>query len=434
MTAPATNSAPNNKPRPRRHPRAAAVRIITRVLADREPLDEALSRVVAEQNLDSSARAWLQDVCAGTLRWRGRLDQILDAASFKKKPTGWLRKVLIVAIYQIVAQDRVNPGAVVSETVVEIKRKEGEAPSRFANAVLRKLSEHAQAVRTQAFPEGAPASEQALWASLPDWIWNRLVAQYGLDWSRAYAQASLERPTVWIRSREPDFQASWASEAGSVPGSFRLTEGGSIVERPGFKEGTFFVQDISSQALIAEISAEVRKGLGEGPLKALDLCAAPGGKTAGLSWNGFEVIATDRPEKGGSRFALLEQTVQRVAPTARVIQRGQVASLEPLDLVWVDSPCTGSGILRRHPDVRWLRQERELASLQEVQHKLLKEAWDKVRPGGYLAYSVCSILKEEGPEALSRAQLGGTFVREWLLTPQSPPSGDGFYAALIRKA
>jgi 16S rRNA (cytosine967-C5)-methyltransferase len=403
------------------------------VLADREPLDEALSRIVAEQNLDPGSRAWLQDVCAGTLRWRGRLDQILDAASFKKKPTGWLRKVLNVALYQIVAQDRVNPGAVVSETVVEIKRKEGEAPSRFANAVLRKLSEHAAEVRTQSFPEGAPASEQALWASLPDWIWNRLVAQYGLEWSRAYAQACLERPTVWIRTKDPDFQASWASEAGPVPGSFRMTEGGSIVERPGFKEGTFFVQDISSQTLIAEISVEVRKGLGEGTLRALDLCAAPGGKTAGLAWNGFEVIATDRPEKRGARFALLEQTVQRVAPSARVIQRSEVAALEPLDLVWVDSPCTGSGILRRHPDVRWLRQERELATLQEVQLKLLKEAWDKVRPGGYLAYSVCSVLREEGPEALARAQLGGALVREWLLAPQTAPFGDGFYAALIRK-
>lgn len=428
MTAPAPQ-----KPRLKRHPRSAAVRIITRVLADRDPLDEALAQVVSEQNLDSSSRAWLQDVCAGTLRWRGRLDQILDAASFKKKPTGWLRKVLIVAIYQIVAQDRVNPGAVVSETVVEIKRKEGEAPSRFANAVLRKLSEHAAEIRNQAFPESASPEEQALWASLPDWIWYRIVKQYGLDWSRAYAQASLERPVVWIRNKEPQFQASWASEPGPVAGAFRVTEGGSIVGRPGFTEGTFFVQDISSQTLIAEISEEVRKGLGEGPLKALDLCAAPGGKTAGLSWNGFEVVATDRPEKGGTRFALLEQTVQRVAPTARVIQRSQVAGLDPLDLVWVDSPCTGSGILRRHPDVRWLRQERELASLQEVQLKLLKEAWDKVRPGGYLAYSVCSILREEGPEALQRAQLGGTLVREWLLTPQTPPSGDGFYAALIRK-
>jgi 16S rRNA (cytosine967-C5)-methyltransferase len=322
---------------------------------------------------------------------------------------------------------------VVSETVAEIKRKEGEAPSRFANAVLRKLSEHASQVRTQAFPEGAPLAEQALWASLPDWIWNRLVEQYGLEWSKAYAQASLERPTVWIRSRETEFQASWASEAGPVAGAFRVTEGGSIVERPGFREGTFFVQDISSQTLIADISEEVRKGLGAGALKALDLCAAPGGKTAGLTWNGFEVTATDRPEKSGARFALLEQTVQRVAPSARVIQRAQVAGLEPQDLVWVDSPCTGSGILRRHPDVRWLRQERELSALQEAQNKLLKEAWEKVRPGGYLAYSVCSILKEEGPEALKRAQLGGTPVREWLLTPQSAPFGDGFYAALIQK-
>lgn len=404
--------------------------MITRVLADREPLDEALVRVISELNVDPASRAWLQDVCSGTLRWRGRLDQIIDSTALKKKPSGWLRKILLVAIYQLIAQDRAQPGAVVSETVNEIKRKEGYAPSRFANAILRKIGDHAAEFRGMAFPEGASREDEALWASLSDWVWKRLVEQQGLDWSKAYALSCLDRPVVWIRSKNP---VSWASIEGSVPGAYQVTEGGRITERPGFHEGEFFVQDISSQVLIHEISAEVRSSLGQGALTALDLCAAPGGKTAGLSWNDFQVTATDRAEQSAPRFALLEQTVKRVAPAAQVIPRSAVTELALQDLVWVDAPCTGSGIIRRHPDVRWLRQERELTVLQGVQLQLIQEAWSKVKPGGFLAYSVCSVLREEGPEAVSRAQLGGSTVREWLLAPHLAPHGDGFYAALIRK-
>jgi 16S rRNA (cytosine967-C5)-methyltransferase len=432
-----------------RYPRSAAVRVITRVLADRVPLDDALSQVVAESGLDSQARAWVQEVSSGTLRWRGRLDQILDSTAIKRKPSGWLRKVLLTAIYQLVAQDRIAPGAIVSDTVTDIKRKEGEAPSRFANAVLRKIGDHAAEYRSLAFPETAPENvpedsqqgalerEQALWASMPDWLWNRLAGQQGLEWAKAYAAASLDRPVIWIRSKDVNLQASWAAIVGPVPGSFQLTEGGAITERPGFKEGGFFVQDVSSQLLIHEVSSEVKKALGEGPHRALDLCAAPGGKTAGLSWNGFEVTATDRGEIGSPRFALLKQTVARVAPSAQVISRSEVGALPNQDLVWVDSPCSGSGILRRHPDVRWLRQEKELESLHSVQQLLLKEAWTKVKAGGFLVYSVCSVLKEEGPGALDAAGLrgegGATVVKEWLLCPQNSPNGDGFYAALIKK-
>lgn len=421
----------------KRYPRSAAVRVITRVLADRIPLDEALSQVVAESALDSSGRAWVQEVASGTLRWRGRLDQILDSTAIKRKPSGWLRKVLLTAIYQLIAQDRIQPGAIVSDTVTDIKRKEGEAPSRFANAVLRKIGDHAADYRGLAYPEAGNEQEQALWASMPDWLWSRIAAQQGLEWARAYAQASLDRPVIWIRAKDVHMQASWASIAGPVPGAFQLTEGGAITERPGFKEGTFFVQDVSSQVLIHEISGEVRKALGEGPLQALDLCAAPGGKTAGLSWNGFEVTATDRGEQSSPRFALLKQTIARVAPQAKVISRSEVGAMLEQDLVWVDSPCSGSGILRRHPDVRWLRQEKELDSLQLVQQQLIKEAWAKVKNGGFLVYSVCSVLKEEGPGALEAAgigSVGGSVVKEWLLAPQSSPHGDGFYAALVRRS
>jgi 16S rRNA (cytosine967-C5)-methyltransferase len=424
------------------YPRGPAIRVLTQVLSDHKTLDEALNGVSAELGLSTPARAWLQEVCSGTLRWKGRLDSAIDSVALKKKPTGWLRKALLIAAYQLIVQDRAQPGAVVSETVSEIKSREGEAPAKFANACLRKLAEHARSFRELEIEPKATDAEVARWASLPEWIWLRLTRDHGFKWAQAYAEASLGRPTLWGRFKD-GMPISSEALAGPIPGSFSL-RAGVVTEMPGFQEGRFFIQDISSQLLIHEMSELVRKELGSGTerskLTVLDLCAAPGGKSAGLAWNGFEVTATDRPLDGGgagasSRFALLNQTLARVAPTAKVMSREEVGGLSPQDWVWVDAPCSGSGILRRHPDVRWLRQEKELLILARVQKELLEEAWEKVAPGGFLTYSVCSVLGEEGPGRLQEfcEKVGAVVSQKWLLSPQQEPYGDGFWAGIVRK-
>lgn len=418
------------------YPRDLAVKILTRVLSDQQALDQALAELALDAPPDT--RAWLQEVCSGTLRWRGRLDLAIDSIALKKKPSGWLRKMILLTAYQLVAQDRTPAGRVVSETVTDVKVREGEAPSKFANALLRKVADHAQDWRSMDVRAKAPLAEQARWASLPEWLWKKLVLENGLDGAKAYARASLDRPGLWIHARRADWappqEALWSD--GPVPGSKRLQESaglGQISEWAGFKEGEFFVQDISSQTLVHEISREVRESLGTGPLRVLDLCAAPGGKTAGLAWNGFQVSASDRDE---SRYALLRQTVDRVGAGTRiqVVPRDAVGALPDQDLVWVDAPCTGTGILRRHPDVRWLRQEKELSVLGKLQAELIQQAWEKVRPGGFLAYSVCSVLREEGSGRIESAKLAGSRVKDWSLLPQSAPFGDGFWATLIRKS
>ncbi len=428
-TAPAHNT--------KNRPRDLAVRVLTRVLSDREPLDEAIAAVAAGLTLTPENRAWLQDVCSGTLRWKGRIDAILDSIALKKKPTGWLRKVLSIAVYQLLAQERTHPGLVVSETVDEVQKKEGKAPASFSNALLRKVSDHRESWRAFPFPEKGKALEQAQWASLPEWLWRRLVSERGVEWARAYAEASLERPTLWVRAKDSALSGSGAElfEAGPLPGAYRFSKevSGAITERAGFHEGRFFVQDVSSQFLIQEITLELRKVMGSGPLSVLDLCAAPGGKSVGLAWSGFTVTATDRDP---SRLVLLKETVARVAPQVQVILREAVEALPLQHCVWVDAPCSGTGILRRHPDVRWLRGEKELAGLIKVQSQLLTEAWEKTLPGGMLAYSVCSVLREEGSAAIELfcSQNKAKIVREWLLCPQESPGGDGFWAALIRKS
>ena len=414
------------------YPRGVAIRVLARVLSDGKPLDEALAAVSGE--VAPEMRGWLQEVCSGTLRWKGRLDAALDAIALKKKPTGWLRRALLVGAYQLVAQERTNPGRVVSETVDEVKRKEGEAPARFANAILRKVADHAEGWRRPAYPAGKPIVDQARWASQPAWVWKRLVAEQGEQKARAFAEAVLERPSLWFRARDASPQPE-GLEAGGIPAAYRVTTGqlpeGGVARWPGFEEGALIVQDLSSQKLIFEALVEARsQGLGEKP-KALDLCAAPGGKSVGLAWWGCEVTATDA---NPARMRLLRETVSRAAPGARVIEWGEVDSLPPQDLVWVDAPCTGTGIVRRHPDVRWLREERELDGLAKAQLDALSRGWQKVRPGGFLVYSVCSVLTEEGAGRLQEAALPGAgILREWSLWPQETPYGDGFQGFLIRK-
>ena len=254
-------------------------------------------------------------------------------------------------------------------------------------------------------------------------MWDQLVEDHGEEFARDFARACLERPSLWLRMKERG--------NGSVPGSLRADAGGKVNDLAGFSEGEFIVQDISSQQLVHEISARVKEALGTGPLTALDLCAAPGGKSVGLAWEGFTVSASDRDSP---RMKLLQSTEDRVRAGIQIVPKSEVSALPLQDLVWVDAPCTGSGIIRRHPDVRWLRQPKELQALAKVQAQLIEEGWEKVKPGGFLAYSVCSLLKAEGPVRMSQAALKGSQrIHEWLLTPQQDPHGDGFWASLVRK-
>lgn len=406
------------------HPRDLAVRILTRVLSDNLTLDMAIDEVAPAES-----RAWLQDVCSGVLRWKGRLDLAIDTVSLKKKPSGWLRKMLLVTAYQLIAQDRAPAAQIVSETVAAIRKREGAPPASFANAVLRKVSEHARSWAELSVDPAAPVEIGAAQASLPVWIWKRIVAQHGREWAQAYAQASLQRPVTWARARSPEWVPSWG-EAGPIPCAWRFKDGGAVLNKEGFTEGRFFIQDISSQWLIREVSARVKAALPGPKLTALDPCAAPGGKSAGLELSGFSVTSSDA---SASRVLLLEDTRERLGLSFEIVQPDEVKALEPCDLVWVDAPCTGSGILRRHPDVRWLRREQELAGLTGTQTQLCREGWARVKPGGFFVYSVCSVLTDEGIGVLKAAGLAEYVQERWLLAPHLEPYGDGFWAALMRK-
>lgn len=420
-------------------PRAKAAWILARVLNDHQSLEQAIDQA----DVDPSHRGWIMEICSGTLRWKGRIDLALDAVSHQKKPTGWMRRILSVSAYQLIAQDRVIAAKVVSETVDEVRRKEGQAPSRFANAILRKIADHGQEWRGLEWNPGGDQREQASWASLPVWFWEKLVKDHGLEWARQYAEASLVRPDFWVRTSDPEsFAKRWGSavEAGPVVGSFRWVEKpeGNVTEWPGFREGEFYVQDISSQRAVSEVVREVSCIFEGRPLRALDLCSAPGGKSLGLAWAGWNVDATD---ESAQRLQLLEQNINRIPSVAqkiRIIAPGERAGLDwsQYECVWLDAPCTGSGVVGRHPDYRWNKTPDQLNQLILLQKGLLKQVWESLKKGSVLVYSVCSVFKEEGEAQMDElfASLPGRIVAQYRTAPHLKDlSGDGFWLTILSK-
>ena len=149
-----------------------------------------------------------------------------------------------------------------------------------------------------------------------------------------------------------------------------------------------------------------------------------------MSWLGAEVVATDVHE---GRRKLLEETVSRAAPEVRVVPESEIGDSGPYSAVWVDAPCSGSGILRRHPDVRWSRPDFDLRPLRETQSRLLREALSIVPRGGLVLYSVCSLFSEEGSDVVRESTDLAEIREEIRLGPDRSPSCDGFFGAILEK-
>jgi 16S rRNA (cytosine967-C5)-methyltransferase len=417
-------------------PRKAALSVLTDVLSNDRALDEAIES--RAQTLSASDRAWLTDTTSGVLRNLRRLDLAIDSYALKKKPSGKLRKILEIGAYQLLHQDRVFPATVVSETVDFARQEEGEATAKFANALLRRIAEARDEWRELPPPNAkAPLAEKAAWASLPDWWWKRWERDLGFERAIRISERSAERPDLWFRFRDETPPSGTAFTAGPVPGSARTQDAeasGDVKMLPGFDEGGWIVQDLASQILVERFAEILRANRGP-DAKLLDRCAAPGGKAVAMAWKGFPVFATDSDR---SRLARVTENIRRTGAEIEVISEPTELWKVTYDAIWIDAPCSGSGILRRHPDVRWIRKEKDLESLRRIQRELLVEACEKLPSGGMLFFSVCSLFREEGRDHLdslgwSAADAPMEIVWETALTPDSEPSTDGFFGVALRK-
>jgi 16S rRNA (cytosine967-C5)-methyltransferase len=356
------------------------------VLRRRRPLDDAIEDHLAMSDLSVRDRAFARLLVATVLRRLGQIDALVgQCLNTPLAPrASIIHDILRLGIAQLLFL-RTPPHAAVA-TSVDLAHVRGFLSHKgLVNAVLRRLS-----------VEGADHVERQDAARLntPDWLWRSWSRSYGDEQARAIAVAHLKEAPLDLTLRDDD--ESWCEklQATKLPtGSLRRPSGGSITALPGYAEGAWWIQD-------AAASLPVRLFNGIAGCEVVDLCAAPGGKTAQLATAGARVTAIDRSTRRLDRLVAnlnrLDLSVEAIAADALVWRPDQ-----PADAVLLDAPCTATGAIRRHPDVPHLKQPDDVARLAVVQENLLRAAVDMLRPGGTLVYCTCSLEPEEGPERVA---------------------------------
>jgi 16S rRNA (cytosine967-C5)-methyltransferase len=350
--------------------RAAALKLLEAALAKRGGLDEALGERTYGL-LSTQDRAFARALVMATLRRLGPIDRALDGRLAREPPPP-VRNLLRLGLAQAYWLD--TPAFAAVDTTVSLAPK----PLRgLVNAVLRGLLREAP-------PKEAPET------LAPAWLYARWRAAYGEAQAQAIAAQIADEPATDLTLRDGgDAALADALEAETLAGgSLRTRLRGDVAGWSGYNEGCWWVQDAAA-AIPARL---LRATSGEA---VLDLCAAPGGKTLQLAVSGAEVTAVDR---SAGRLRRLAAGLARTGLGAEVVTADAAAwpNRRTFDAVLLDAPCSATGTFRHHPDVLWNVRPGDIASLAAVQATLLESAAARVRQGGRLVYSVCSLEPEEG--------------------------------------
>ena len=415
--------------------RAAALDLLTAALSGRSGLDEGLSHP-ALQALSARDRAFARALVMATLRRLGPIDSALQAR-VKKAPPDKVVQVLRLGVAQAFVL-KTPAHAAVTTSVDLIAQDRGLVMFKgLVNAVLRGL------VR-----EPPELDDPELLA--PSWLYARWRAVYSIEGAREIAAMIAEEPATDLSFKDPAQAPALAAalEGEVLPGgSLRTFKRGDISTWPGFAEGAWWVQDAAAAIPARLLNVQ----LGE---TALDMCAAPGGKTLQLAAAGARVAAIDR---SAPRLKRVTENLARTGLSAETIAADAATwpDKRTFDAVLLDAPCSATGTFRRHPDVLWAAKPSDVAGLAAVQSKLLDAAARRTRPGGRLVYCVCSLEPEEGegqvaaflgrtpgitldPITAGEAGAPAASVRPdgtLRILPHHTAGGtDGFYVARFRKA
>lgn len=400
--------------------RVAAYDILCAISAGRADLPTAIAFTRGSLH-DERDRALAAEIAAGVQRWRAALDHVIVHVSKRKieRLDAEIVEILRLSAYQLLHLTRVPASAVVDDAVNLTKRAGKTSASGLVNAVLRAIS-RARAQLPLPAPPADPASRDtaldyfSVTLSHPRWLAARWYDRMGFDRTERWLRFNNAAAPLTLRANRlrttPDALASRleADEVKLSRGRFApdalIVEEGHPLRGAGLEDGLFVVQDEASQ--LVPLLAGSNPGA-----RVLDACASPGGKTtamAAVMSTGSMLIACDLRDR---RIELLRRTVAASGATnVRVLQADLLAPLpfaEPFDCVLVDAPCSGLGTLRRDPDIRWRRQEQDLAVLAAAQGIMLKHAASVVAPGGRLVYATCSTEPEEN-EAIADAFLRDT--------------------------
>jgi 16S rRNA (cytosine967-C5)-methyltransferase len=422
--------------------RAAASAVLSDVLDRRQPLDAVLEASRPLAGLEPRDRAFARLIVTTTLRRLGQIDDAIQRCLERplQPKARAARSLLRIGAAQLLFLR--TPAHAAVDSTVALAEGARLAPYRaLVNAVLRRLAREGDALL---------AAQDAARLNLPDWLWQPWLRDYGESTVRAVADILAADPPLDISVKSD--AGEWAAKLGAAAvsgGILRLSHAGLVTELAGYGDGAWWVQDAAA-SMPARLLGDVAGST------VVDLCAAPGGKTAQLAAMGARVTAVDRSQ---SRLQRLRQNLDRLHLEAELVAADVAAwrPREPAQHVLLDAPCSATGTLRRHPDIAWLKSPADVDRMVETQDRMIDAAVAMLAPGGTLVYCVCSLQREEGPDRIaallkrgapvvrqpiSAAEIGGL---EEAVTPEGDlrtlPSHlaaqggmDGFYAArLVRR-
>ena len=389
--------------------RGLAVKILNRVERTDSYLERLLDNEMRNSNLTGPDKALLYEIVHGVVRWMGRLDWVLNGfykGQFSKAIPN-LKNGLRVALYQILFLDRVPDFAVVNEAVEFVKKLQGQKPADLTNAILRNIIRSKNGIRYPDPEEDLPGYLAAYY-SHPSWMVKRYLARFGRDATEKLLAANNEKPFLTLKinalKTNPDEFKQLLNKVNLrfrpgryLPEFFKLQNLTNITAWGYYSEGYFNIQDESAGLACRLLDA--RPGM-----RVLDMCAAPGGKTAyiaGLMHDEGEIVAIDRFE---ARLRIMERNIKRLdINSIKLIETDALEYNDSgFDRVLADVPCSGTGTLCKKPDIKWKKDLLDIRRMTELQYKLLEKAASLVKPQGVVVYSTCSIEPEENTDIINR--------------------------------
>ncbi|PWW44279.1 MULTISPECIES: 16S rRNA (cytosine(967)-C(5))-methyltransferase RsmB [Paenibacillus] len=409
--SPASANGASRSERPKTSARALAVKVLSAVEQEGAYSNLELNRRLKEAELSPADAGLATELVYGTIARRNTLDYFLERyvakGVFKLQP--WVRSLLRISVYQMLYLDRIPEHAVVSEAVNLAKKLGHQGISGMVNGVLRNMIRNRDELR---IPEHLSAAERiSLEHSHPLWMVERWISHYGEETAEAICRANNEPPAVSVRvnttmttreklMQEMESTGAIVEPSRLSPDGILVRSGGNMAHTSWYRDGLLSVQDESSMLVAEAVGPEDGQTV-------LDCCAAPGGKTAHMAekmQDRGRIVAND--VHAHKRQLIMDQA-DRLGLSCIDAVTGDALDLdkrypeESFDRILLDAPCSGLGVIRRKPDVKWTKTAEDIQDISNLQRELLDRVAPLLKPGGILVYSTCTIEPAENEHRIA---------------------------------